>query len=151
MIQFSGKLYHPSWGQLGHLGPILGSFWAILGPSWGFLGPLGAILRPLPFPTCLVWAILGLLGAILGPSWGHLGASWAHLGAILGPPCLQHVVPCLPCVHMRWRLALSTVLYRCRLAPPLYYERRPLSSLPPVDSSEQQSLPLFPTAPWRSP
>jgi hypothetical protein len=54
---------------MGHLGAILGPFWA----TWGNLEPLGAMLGPSS-------AILDHLGAL----WGHLGTILHHLGAIFG-------------------------------------------------------------------
>ena len=80
-----------------HLEAYFEAILCILGPSWGHLGhggPLGAILKHLGAVLGLsrrrLGASLGLigpswghLGAILEPSWGHLGPSWDHLGAIL--------------------------------------------------------------------
>ena len=96
-----GAIFGPSWGHLGALEDILGTYGSHLGAtlghhwqSWERRGDSAKLARRLHERTIFDYPG-GHLGAIWKPSWGHLGPfwtslkpSWAILGFIQGLSCI---------------------------------------------------------------
>jgi hypothetical protein len=75
----------PAWASLGLDWAILGRLRVLLG-SWGHIGRLGAILGS-------YWVHRGIILAIFGSPWLSWGAILGHRGAIL-EPCWGYREPC---------------------------------------------------------